>query len=285
MSSIIDRILTEVCLDERVQDGVFDMSNNDHMAALLESLTDKFSVSLNDAKSIHNKMVEGKYPERQAYNKDGLLVTFPTPQHKAKAIQRGTHFEQDPAKGPQNVFGGGNAPQAGQQPPATGGQPPAGGAPQAPTQNVFPQEPQGQTPQSPQGQAPTQGEPSQLPASEAPPTPSPAATPSAGSALPPSDSLPQQSSDSDKQSLAVEPQSGAATPPPPTFDTVKKPEERAAEATVVKQMLGGNTNDPTLSPTMPLNVTEQLAALYRYAQQHGYTGAMQIVSEAMNTTK
>jgi hypothetical protein len=41
-------------------------------------------------------MVEGKYPERQAFNKDGVLVTFPTPQHKAKAISRGTHFEENP---------------------------------------------------------------------------------------------------------------------------------------------------------------------------------------------
>jgi hypothetical protein len=52
-----------------------------------------------------NRVVEGgKHPERQAYNKNGILVTFPTPQHKQNAIRRGTHFEKDPTKGHPNLF-------------------------------------------------------------------------------------------------------------------------------------------------------------------------------------
>ena len=45
-----------------------------------------------------------KYPERQAYNAKGILVTFPTPEYKADAIKRGTHFEEDPTKRASNVF-------------------------------------------------------------------------------------------------------------------------------------------------------------------------------------
>ena len=44
-------------------------------------------------------VTEGKYPERQAYNADGLLVTFPTPEYKQRAIARGTHFEKNPKAG------------------------------------------------------------------------------------------------------------------------------------------------------------------------------------------
>ena len=51
-----------------------------------------------------NGGVEGKYPERQAYNAKGILVTFPTPEYKADAIKRGTHFEEDPTRKAQNVF-------------------------------------------------------------------------------------------------------------------------------------------------------------------------------------
>jgi hypothetical protein len=47
---------------------------------------------------------EGNFPERQAYNKDGLLVTFPTPEYKQRAIKRGTHFEENPKKADVNIF-------------------------------------------------------------------------------------------------------------------------------------------------------------------------------------
>jgi hypothetical protein len=59
---------------------------------------------------------KGKFPERQAYNRNGILVTFPTPEYKKEAIKAGTHFEDDPTKGKPNVF-------QGEKPPAT--EPPA----------------------------------------------------------------------------------------------------------------------------------------------------------------
>jgi hypothetical protein len=95
MSNLLDRVFAEVCLDERITDGVFKMEEATHMDALRDYFLKK-GVQREAAISVTNRMVEGKYPERQAYNKDGILVTFPTPQHKARAIARGTHFEKNP---------------------------------------------------------------------------------------------------------------------------------------------------------------------------------------------
>jgi hypothetical protein len=95
MSNVLDRVFNEVCLDERITDGIFRMEEASHMDALRDYFLKK-GVAREAAISVTNRMVEGKYPERQAYNKDGILVTFPTPQHKARAIARGTHFEKNP---------------------------------------------------------------------------------------------------------------------------------------------------------------------------------------------
>jgi hypothetical protein len=95
MSNVLDRVFNEVCLDERITDGIFRMEEASHMDALRDYFLKK-GVEREAAINVTNRMVEGKYPERQAYNKDGILVTFPTPQHKARAIARGTHFEKNP---------------------------------------------------------------------------------------------------------------------------------------------------------------------------------------------
>lgn len=285
MSTIIDRILAEVCLDERIPDGTFDMSNNTHMDVLRENLTDNYGLALNDVKGIHNKMVEGKYPERQAYNKDGLLVTFPTPQHKAKAISRGTHFEQDPSKGPQNVFGGGQQPPGG-QPPAGGAPPPAGAPPagaDVPQQNVF-------TPPTPEEQPPAGGAPSappaagggggsQLPPSDTPPQAAPQAAPagqSAPSSLPASEAPPLPNN----TGLAVEPQAAPAAPgtpqqpaPPPNFDTPKSPQQRAAEAQAVKQIMKGSDTNPSLLPSL----TEQFAKVEKFCERENLSEALEVI--------
>lgn len=100
MSNVVDKIFAEVCLDERIKDGIFRMDEEEHMDVLRDYFLKK-GIAKEDAIRVTNRMVEGRFPERQAYNKDGILVTFPTPQHKSKAIQRGTHFEKNPA--PQNT--------------------------------------------------------------------------------------------------------------------------------------------------------------------------------------
>ena len=95
-SNLIDRILLDVCLDDRIDDGIFKLEENIHIDVLREYLI-RHGTSGNDAKEFCNRVVEGRFPERQAYNSDGILVTFPTPKHKHNAIARGTHFEENPA--------------------------------------------------------------------------------------------------------------------------------------------------------------------------------------------
>jgi hypothetical protein len=95
MSNIVDNVFAEVCLDERITDGIFRLEEEEHMNALRDFFV-KRGITREAAVAVTNRMLEGRFPERQAYNKDGILVTFPTPQHKAKAIQRGTHFEENP---------------------------------------------------------------------------------------------------------------------------------------------------------------------------------------------
>ena len=98
----VSELLSDLCLDERVQDGIFDMSNNEHLQVLREKL-ESIGISKQEAVEMSNKVIEGKYPERQAYNRNGILVTFPNPEYKAAAIKRGTHFEEDPTKGQSNI--------------------------------------------------------------------------------------------------------------------------------------------------------------------------------------
>jgi hypothetical protein len=95
MSQIAEKILRDVCLDERVKDGIFCLDDQTHLDALRDYFIRK-GITKEAAIHVTNRMTEGKYPERQAYNRDGILVTFPTPQHKARAIARGTHFEKNP---------------------------------------------------------------------------------------------------------------------------------------------------------------------------------------------
>jgi hypothetical protein len=100
---ILDKILNEVSLDNRVKDGVFNIEENDHMDALREYLSNR-GLDEESIREFSNRVLEGKYPERQAYNAKGILVTFPTPEYKANAIKAGTHFEKDPTKGASNLF-------------------------------------------------------------------------------------------------------------------------------------------------------------------------------------
>jgi hypothetical protein len=95
MNEIVDLIINNICLDDRISDGIFDIQNEEHMTVLREYFINR-GIPVHEAIALNNRMLEGKYPERQAYNKDGILVTFPTPKHKQRAISRGTHFEKNP---------------------------------------------------------------------------------------------------------------------------------------------------------------------------------------------
>ena len=104
MNKLLDKILSEVSLDHRVSNGMFNIEENDHMEALRDYLSKK-GIDEESIRTFSNRVLEGKYPERQAYNANGILVTFPTPEYKKEAIKRGTHFEEDPTKGQSNLFG------------------------------------------------------------------------------------------------------------------------------------------------------------------------------------
>lgn len=101
-----NKLLTELCLDPRIPDGIFRIEDLSHILILREYLMNR-DIPIDVATDYCNEVLMcelGKHPERQAYNKDGLLVTFPTPKHKENAISRGTHFEKDPSKGESNIF-------------------------------------------------------------------------------------------------------------------------------------------------------------------------------------
>jgi len=102
-NNIFEKVLNDVSLDPRIPNGTFSIEEETHMDVLREYLVNK-GIDESAAVEFCNKVVEGKYPERQAYNIKGILVTFPTPEYKADAIKRGTHFEEDPTKRASNVF-------------------------------------------------------------------------------------------------------------------------------------------------------------------------------------
>jgi hypothetical protein len=116
-SRILYKILNEVSLDSRVKNGIFSLEENDHMDALREYLANR-GLDEESVREFTNKVLEGKYPERQAYNAKGILVTFPTPEYKADAIKAGTHFEKDPTKGMSNLFQDPGKPKPAAPPPA-----------------------------------------------------------------------------------------------------------------------------------------------------------------------
>lgn len=99
---LIEKFLNKLSLDDRITDGIFRIENNQHLDIFQEYL-ENMGADIEEAVTARNRMVEGKYPERQAYNANGILVTFPTPEYKQKAIERGTHFENNPKKQQPNV--------------------------------------------------------------------------------------------------------------------------------------------------------------------------------------
>ena len=116
LKQIFLEALEKANTDISIESGIFDISKQEHIEILRGHLLE----SNIDSKTVNqylNKMLEGRYPDRQAYNVNGILVTFPTPEYKQKAIERGSHFEQNPRKGQANVFSGDEQPEqpSGQQ--------------------------------------------------------------------------------------------------------------------------------------------------------------------------
>ena len=199
---LLEKILSEVSLDERVGDGMFNIEEDAHMEALRDYLTKK-GIDEESVKSFSNKVLEGKYPERQAYNAKGILVTFPTPEYNQAAIKRGTHFEEDPMKKASNIFSEPTSPAAEKKPVA---------------------EPEKKSKTEPK---------TNLPVSQAAPPTDDATTEKPVQAK--TTAAPQQTPAS---SPATEPVSKDPNdlPPPP----LKSPAEKEADKTAIKAMLKGD---------------------------------------------
>ena len=103
IKKLIFEALDKSSTDISIEDGVFDITKQEHIEILRSNLLE-VGMSVETVTDYLNKVVEGKYPARQAYNKNGILVTFPTPDYKQKAIAKGTHFDKNPNKRDANVF-------------------------------------------------------------------------------------------------------------------------------------------------------------------------------------
>ena len=106
-SKIIEELITECECDVRIENGILDLYNTDHLIVLSEHMTN-LGISENEIEEFITEtgVVEGKYPERQAYNKEGWLVTFPSKEYRDAAIKKRTHFSSDPThgKGGMNLY-------------------------------------------------------------------------------------------------------------------------------------------------------------------------------------
>jgi len=98
MESLFDYILSEVSIDQRVTDGIFNMENNNHMDVLYEYFVNH-GLSEIESLKITNGMVEGKFPDRQAFSiNSGRTTTFSSKEKRDAAIKSGTHTLKEPAK-------------------------------------------------------------------------------------------------------------------------------------------------------------------------------------------
>lgn len=106
ISKLIEDLVTECECDNRIETGIFDIYNAEHLVVLSEHMAGH-GISESVVESTIESMIgEGKYPERQAYNKDGWLVTFPSKEYRDAAIKKRSHFTSDPThgKGGMNLY-------------------------------------------------------------------------------------------------------------------------------------------------------------------------------------
>jgi hypothetical protein len=269
--NFLNSILTDWAA--RSPDGLLSESLNEdslealHATLMQNGLSEEDSMGMvNDVSVISEK---GKHPERQAYNKNGLLVTFPTPDYKARAISKGTHFEKNPKVAQSNLFGGGQqAPNA-----AAPAAPAAGGSPMDAGSSTLPQSDsqQAQTPPA-QKEVPDPGTPG------TPAAPAPAGT-SAGSS-PSTDAPAQGQLATEPPPVAPAPANVAPPAAPPTPSPVQKtPQEIAAEKEVIKQIMNQGDTLPTVPGVSSTGVTEELRKLTKVALEMNLNEAVRFLSQ------
>jgi len=97
-------LINNICCDQRIKNGIFDLRNADHVFVLQEYL-EKVGCDIDYIiEKTANLFEAGRFPERQAYNKDGILVTFPNKEYRDRAVNKGTHFAENPKKSQSNIF-------------------------------------------------------------------------------------------------------------------------------------------------------------------------------------
>lgn len=268
MNNIIDKIIIDLSLDSRISDGIFDIKNNNHIQYLCEYLVGKDIDEDIVYEFIQPLMEKGKFPERQAFNRDGLLVTFPTPAYKQRALKRGTHFEKDPRAAQSNLFGGGQKAPNQPTPAVPDGQPPTD------TQ-------QSSLPPSDSNQPQTPPEQKEVPEPGSPGTPAaPPPAPSAASA--PSTQPPAQGQ------LATEPIPQTTAPnvsppaPAPQPKPVQKtPQEIEIEKQVIKTVLNSDDTLPTVAGVGGSGITEELKKLIKVAMDMDLNEAAKFLSKQL----
>lgn len=108
-------LVNEIGCDSRIKNGTLDLKNEDHVFVLQEYL-EKAGYNINEIVEKTARLFEaGRFPERQAYNKDGILVTFPNKQYRDRAVNKGTHFAENPKKTQTNIFTTDGKPEGGEQ--------------------------------------------------------------------------------------------------------------------------------------------------------------------------
>ena len=97
-------LLDNICCDSRVVDGIPDLNDLDFCFILQEYLL-KEGYSIDEVTERTAILFEkGNFPERQAYNKNGILVTFPSKEYRDKAVDKGTHFAENPKAAKPTIF-------------------------------------------------------------------------------------------------------------------------------------------------------------------------------------
>lgn len=97
-------LVNEIGCDGRIKNGTLDLKNEDHVFVLQEYL-EKAGYDINEIVEKTAGLFEaGRFPDRQAYNTNGILVTFPTKQYRDRAVNKGTHFAENPKKNQANIF-------------------------------------------------------------------------------------------------------------------------------------------------------------------------------------
>jgi len=104
-----ESIINDACCDDRIKDGVLRIDNPEHVFVLQEYL-EKAGYSMDYIVENTAELFEaGRFPERQAYNKDGILVTFPSKEYRDRAVDKGTHFAENPKKNVGTLYAPGDS--------------------------------------------------------------------------------------------------------------------------------------------------------------------------------